>query len=217
MVRIGERVPDFEARTSNGIIHFPDDLRGKWVILYSYIGSFLPTDTTDIQALERIRPKLKAYNTEVLGISPDSVASTLAWVLSMKNLSVTGEAVGIELISDRSLEISKDYGFNTTSQDMSQNEKAVYIIDSDGILRAKIFYPFSTGINVTELERTVLALKTGDAQKGQTPSGWVPGEDLLEHPPLTAGTAQTNIRDRESVGMRCVDWYLCFKDDTGQR
>lgn len=217
MLKIGERVPKFTARTSKGVINFPKDLRGKWVVLYSYVGAFLPSDATDIQELNRIKPKFEAYDTEIVGISRDSVSSTLAWILSMRSLNAGGEAIDIELISDRTHEISKAYGFSTFSDDMSKNEKAVYIIDPNGLLRSKQYYESRTGINVTELERLLLSLKTTDYQFGQTPAGWIPGAEILENPPQTSFTSQTNVTDCESVGARCVDWYICYRQDSGVR
>ena len=35
MPRLGEPVPAFEAMTTKGKISFPDDYKGKWVILFS--------------------------------------------------------------------------------------------------------------------------------------------------------------------------------------
>ncbi|HOI37605.1 MAG TPA: redoxin domain-containing protein, partial [Bacillota bacterium] len=33
---IGEKAPSFEAVTTQGKISFPDDYKGKWVILFSH-------------------------------------------------------------------------------------------------------------------------------------------------------------------------------------
>lgn len=40
MPRLGEPVPAFEAMTTKGKISFPDDYKGKWVILFSHPADF---------------------------------------------------------------------------------------------------------------------------------------------------------------------------------
>ena len=42
MPRLGEPVPAFEAMTTKGKISFPDDYKGKWVILFSHPADFPP-------------------------------------------------------------------------------------------------------------------------------------------------------------------------------
>lgn len=41
MPRIGDRAPRFTAATTQGMIDFPDDYAGKWVIFFSH-----PADTS---------------------------------------------------------------------------------------------------------------------------------------------------------------------------
>ena len=36
MPRIGEKAPEFKAVTTQGEINFPEDYKGKWVILFSH-------------------------------------------------------------------------------------------------------------------------------------------------------------------------------------
>jgi peroxiredoxin len=44
---IGEKAPSFKALTTQGEITFPDDYRGKWVILFSHPADFTPVCTTE--------------------------------------------------------------------------------------------------------------------------------------------------------------------------
>ena len=46
MPLIGDDAPAFEAVTTQGTIHFPEDYRGKWVILFSPPADFTPVCTT---------------------------------------------------------------------------------------------------------------------------------------------------------------------------
>ena len=69
---IGEDAPAFEAETTQGKIRFPDDYKGKWVILFSHPADFTPVCTTEFMTFAKIEPELKALNCELIGLSIDS-------------------------------------------------------------------------------------------------------------------------------------------------
>lgn len=209
-MQTGQKINNFTAPSSNGQIDFPKN-NGLWTVLYIYEGDFLPTSATDIKELDRAYPKFSAHDAQIIAMSTDSVASHLAWILSLRNQNKDGLPIKIELISDRMGEIMSDFGVAT------QNESGTFIIDPEGILRAKNIHSSVTGINVTEIERELLALQTARYQFGQTPSGWTPGEDILDHPPRSLNSTLTNMSDKQALGGYCLDWYLCYRQDTGLR
>ena len=47
MPLIGEKAPEFEAETTQGPIHFPNDYEGKRVVFFSHPADFTPVCTTD--------------------------------------------------------------------------------------------------------------------------------------------------------------------------
>ena len=73
-VKIGQKVPDFEADTTFGKIKL-EDYRGKWVVLFSHPGDFTPVCTTEMIAFTRAHTYFKELNTELLGLSVDSNSS----------------------------------------------------------------------------------------------------------------------------------------------
>ena len=42
MPLIGDDAPAFKAGSTQGVINFPDDYKGKWVILFSHPADFTP-------------------------------------------------------------------------------------------------------------------------------------------------------------------------------
>lgn len=54
---IGELAPAFTATTTQGPISFPDDYKGKWVILFSHPADFTPVCTTEFMTFARMAPE----------------------------------------------------------------------------------------------------------------------------------------------------------------
>jgi peroxiredoxin (alkyl hydroperoxide reductase subunit C) len=52
---IGEDAPAFEAETTQGMIKFPEDYKGKWVILFSHPADFTPVCTTEFMTFSKIQ------------------------------------------------------------------------------------------------------------------------------------------------------------------
>lgn len=213
---VGLPAPAFYAESTRGEVRFPEQFAGKWVLLYLYIGDFLPCCATDILALNAVLPRLRSYGAEALAVSPDTVAAHIAWIFSLRPQN-GGRDLELELVSDRSLAIATEYGINVVAPDLDHMEKAFMIIDPDGNLETVQLYPHDVGINVTEFERELLALQTAKSQYAITPQGWTPGEEVLDYPPQTLESAETNVMDKTSAGGRCTDWYLCFRPDSGKR
>ena len=48
MPLIGDDAPSFSADTTMGKISFPDDFKGKWVVLFSHPADFTPVCTSEV-------------------------------------------------------------------------------------------------------------------------------------------------------------------------
>ena len=204
----GDKINSVTLESTDGQLKFPTD---GWTVLHIYEGDFLPVSATEIQALSKAAPKFAAHGAKIYALSADSTATHLAWILSLRNQDKDGKTIDIELISDRYGNFIKVLGMDGIRQ------SGTLIIDPDGIIRAYHKHTADTGINVTEIERELVALQTAFAQSAQTPSGWTPGEDVLLPPPITKQDALYGARENEQKGGYCLDWYLCYKQDAGER
>ncbi len=204
----GDKIKAVTLESTNGQLRFPPE---SWTVLHIYEGDFLPVSATEILALDKAAPKFAAHGAKIYGISPDSTATHLAWILSLRNQNRDGKTIDIELISDRFGKLLQSLGMKSPSQ------SGTMIIDPNGIVRAYHKHSSSTGINVTEIERELIALQSAFAQSALTPSGWTPGEDMLLLPPVTKQQALFGAGENEQKGGYCLDWYICYNQDTGER
>lgn len=214
---VGSPAPNFTAKSTEGKVNFPKDYQGLWTVLFWYIDDFSPSAASDILMLEGAAAKFAAYNAKIAAISPDSLQTHIAWVLALRNLKTDGKAISFPLIADRNGQISDLYNITNTDDFMQNNEKAIMIIDPDGIIRSVHRLSEGSGINVTETERELLSLQTARYQNALTPAGWTPGDDIISYPPTTSKDAASAVAQNEAQGMYCLDWYLCFKQDSGKR
>lgn len=209
---IGDKAPHFEAVTTNGPITFPEDYKGKWVVLFSHPADFTPVCTTEFITFAQREPEFKALNTELVGLSVDSLHSHIAWLRAIENLTFReykNTKVKFPLIVDISMNVSNLYGMIQPNQSSTQAVRAVFIIDDKGIIRTILYYPLSTGRNFDEILRVIKALQTADKEGVATPADWVPGEPMIVPP---AGTTEgANKRMENPEDMVCQDWFFCFR------
>ena len=59
MPLIGEDAPAFTAVTTQGPINFPDDYKGKWVILFSHPADFTPVCTTEFMTFASMQEEFR--------------------------------------------------------------------------------------------------------------------------------------------------------------
>lgn len=202
--RLGSPAPSFEAQTTHGTLRL-DDFRGSWVILFSHPADFTPVCTTEFIAFAGIQEELRRRNCELLGLSIDSVYSHIAWVRNIEEKM--GVKIGFPIIADLNKEVASLYGMLMPGESKTETSRCVFVIDPDGIIRAMIYYPLTTGRNTDEILRLIDALQTADEHKVATPANWRPGDEVIVPPPVTQEMAE----ERLAEGFNCKDWYFCKK------
>ncbi|RJS73226.1 MAG: peroxiredoxin [Candidatus Syntrophoarchaeum sp. WYZ-LMO15] len=199
---IGDPAPDFEAVTTFGKIRLKD-YRGSWLILFSHPADFTPVCTTEFIAFTEIYEEFKKRNTELLGLSVDSISSHIAWIRNIEEK--LGVKIPFPIIADLNREVAKKYGMIHPGSSKTETVRCVFIIDPEGILRAMLYYPLTNGRNMDEILRLLDAIQTSDEHKVATPANWKPGDKVVVPPPNTQEMAEERMKE----GYECVDWYLC--------
>ena len=211
---IGDKAPSFKAKTTQGEIRFPEDYEGKWVILFSHPADFTPVCTTEFMTFASMAEEFKALNTELIGLSVDSLFAHIAWLRTIKDKieykGMKHVEVKFPLIEDIKMDIAKKFGMIQLGSSDTQAVRAVFIIDPKATVRCILYYPSSTGRNFDEIKRIILALQKADAEGIATPANWQPGDDVIIPPPGSCGTAQQRM-DSQDEDMYCLDWFLCLK------
>jgi peroxiredoxin 2/4 len=167
MPRIGEKAPAFKAETTQGVINFPSDYAGHWVILFSHPADFTPVCTSEFMTFASMEGRFAEANTKLVGLSVDGLYSHIAWLRTIKEKieykGMKNVEVRFPLIEDITMEVSKKYGMIQPGESSTKAVRAVFIIDPKGMIRTIIYYPLSMGRNFEELYRAVIALQTADA------------------------------------------------------
>jgi len=214
MPRIGDKAPEFKAKTTQGVINYPSDYKGNWTILFSHPADFTPVCTTEFMTFATLEEKFNAANCKLVGLSVDGLYSHIAWLRTIKEKmeykGMKDVEVTFPLIEDITMEVAKLYGMIQPNEDNTKAVRAVFYVDPEGVIRTIIYYPLSVGRNFDELYRVLIALQTTDEFNCAAPADWRPGDDVIVPPAGSCGTADDRMEGREE-GVECKDWFFCTK------
>ncbi len=212
MPLIGEQAPEFTAMTTEGVINFPADYKGKWAILFSHPADFTPVCTTEFMTFASLQDEFKALNCELIGLSIDSIHSHIAWLKKIEEFQwkdIKNVKVKFPVIEDVSMNVASKYGM-VHDKGGTSAVRAVFYVDPKGIIRTILYYPASCGRNFNELKRILIALQKSDKDGVATPADWHPGQDTIIPPPNTVPGANERLAKE---GDNCLDWFLCFRKE----
>ena len=207
MPRIGDIAPDFEAVTTKGTIKFSDFAREKWIVMFSHPADFTPVCTTEMTGFANRKNEFDALNTELIGLSIDSIHSHLAWVNNVKEK--TGVYFDFPIIADIDMKVSKLYGMLQPNESETAAVRAVFFIDPSKKIRLIMYYPLNVGRNMNEILRVLNALQTSDKFKVAMPLDWEKGDKVIVPPPKTLNEMQERLDDKENER---IDFYLIKKE-----
>jgi peroxiredoxin (alkyl hydroperoxide reductase subunit C) len=133
------------------------------VILFSHPADFTPVCTTEFMTFAYMQEDFRKLNTELVGLSIDSIYAHIAWLRTIKEKieykNMKNIEVNFPVIEDISMDVAKKYGMVQPNASATQAVRAVFVIDPKAIVRAVIYYPLSNGRNMDEIKRLILALQ----------------------------------------------------------
>lgn len=207
MPRIGDMAPDFEAVTTKGKIKFSDFAKDKWVVMFSHPADFTPVCTTELSGFAARKGEFDALNTELLGLSIDSIHAHLGWVQNVREN--TGVYFDFPIIADIDMKVSKLYGMLQPNESETAAVRAVFFIDPSKKIRLIMYYPLNVGRNMNEILRVLEALQISDEHKVAMPLDWKKGDKVIVGPPKTLDELNARLADDS---LEKVDWYLAMKN-----
>jgi peroxiredoxin (alkyl hydroperoxide reductase subunit C) len=206
--RINEPAPDFQAKSTHGMIRLSDYTgKGKWVLLFSHPADFTPVCTTEFVEFARHNPEFEKRNVQLVGNSIDSVYSHIAWVRNIE--SHFNVKIPFPVIADLDQKVARAFGMVHEAVSDTATVRAVFFIDPKHVIRALLYYPLSLGRNIDELLRAVDAMQTADANACATPANWRVGDAVIVPAPITQADAEK--RAAGGADLDVTDWYLTRK------
>ena len=146
--------------------------QGKWVVLFFYPMDFTTVCPTEITAISDEFDLFNDLDTEIVGVSTDTIYSHLAWKKVERSHNGLGE-LNYPLAADSNHRVSKDYGVLVEESGLAL--RALFIINSEGELQYQVVHHDNVGRNVEEILRVLQALQTG----GVCPANWRPGDETI--------------------------------------
>jgi peroxiredoxin (alkyl hydroperoxide reductase subunit C) len=206
MPRIGDNAPDFEALTTIGNIKFSEYAKNNWVIMFSHPADFTPVCTTEMTGFANEKDFWAKHNTQLLGLSIDSIHAHIAWVNAVHEK--TNVLFEFPIIADLDMHIAKLYGMIQPGESETAAVRAVFFIDPSKKIRLIMYYPLNVGRNMEEIKRCLLALQTSDEHKVAMPLNWQPGDKVIVPAPKTIEA----LAERKASNLEMIDWYLAKRE-----
>lgn len=181
VLRIGEKVPDFELdvylsyRKGFGKIRFSDIFKkGNWLVLFFYPADYTFVCPTELSDVGEKYKDLKKEGVELISMSTDTHFVHLGWQRSERLLS----AIKFPMGADPNHVISKKFGVYDEETGLAL--RGTFIIDPDGTLVASEVNYFPVGRNSDELLRKIKAFKyVRENPEEVCPARWQPGAKTL--------------------------------------
>jgi peroxiredoxin (alkyl hydroperoxide reductase subunit C) len=207
MPLIGEKFPEMEVQTTRGMIKLSDAYHGKWFVLFSHPADFTPVCTTEFIAFQKRMEGFQALNCELIGLSIDQVFSHIKWVGWIKEHLET--EITFPVIADDTGHVAQMLGLIHPRKG-SNTVRAVFIVDSKGIIRAILSYPQELGRNIDEIVRMVKGLQLSDKEGVAIPANW-PANELIHDSVIIPPATDVKTAEERKVMYECFDWWFCHK------
>ena len=154
-LRPGTRAPDFELRSTPDQTVSLGELRGRPVILVFYPEDWSPVCSDQLALYQELLSEFRRFDAEVVGISVDGIWCHLAFAKD-RNLH-------FPLLADFEPkgEVAREYQVYRSAD--GTTERALYVIDADGIVRWSFISPVGVNPGADGILRALESLNEGDS------------------------------------------------------
>lgn len=175
---VGKQAPRFEMdavlpNKEFGKVTLEENMKNdKWTVLFFYPMDFTFVCPTEITAVSDRFDEFEDLDTDVIGVSTDTIHTHLAWINTDRTSNGLGD-LKYPLAADTNHTISKEYG--VLIEDAGIALRGLFIISPEGELMHAVVNHNNIGRDVDETLRVLQALQTG----GLCPANWKPGQATL--------------------------------------
>lgn len=187
-LRLGDTVPNFTQKSTEGDINFYEWAGDSWVVLFSHPKDFTPVCTTELGRVAQLKPEFDKRNVKVIALSVDDVDSHAGWVGDIEETQNT--KLNYPILADPDRVVSDLYDMIHPNANAMLTVRTVFIIDPAKKLRLSLTYPPSTGRNFDEILRVIDSLQMTDNYGVATPADWKDGEDVVVVPSIPTEEAK---------------------------
>lgn len=190
-LQLGDVVPDFTQKSSEGTISFHEWAGDSWVVLFSHPADYTPVCTTELGTVAKLKPEFDKRNAKVIALSVDDVESHKGWICDINETQST--TVNYPILADADKKVSNLYGMIHPNSLNNLTVRSVFIIDPDKKLRLTFTYPASTGRNFAEILRVIDSLQLTDHHQVATPANWEDGDKCVVVPSISTEDAKVKF------------------------
>jgi thioredoxin-dependent peroxiredoxin len=203
-LRLGDKAPNFKARTTEGEIDFYEYLGDNWGILFSHPADYTPVCTTELGMTAQLKDEFKKRNVKVLALSVDPLDQHFGW---RNDINETQNCnVDFPIIADENREVATMYDMIHPNASATATVRSLFIIGPDKTVKLIITYPASTGRNFFEVLRVIDSLQLTAKYSVATPANWQKGEDVIVSLAVPTEEAEKKFPN----GVKIVKPYLRY-------
>ena len=203
-LRLGDTVPNFQAKTSAGDIDLYEYLGDGWGVLFSHPADYTPVCTTELGRTALLQEEFRKRNVKALAVSVDGLEKHSGWI---KDINETQNCnVDFPIIADEDRKVAELYDMIHPNASLTATVRSLFIIGPDKKLKLSITYPASTGRNFHEVLRVIDSLQLTANYSVATPANWVAGEDVIVVPAVSTEDAIKKF----PKGVKVVKPYLRY-------
>ncbi len=203
-LHLGDKVPNFNAKTTIGEIDFYEYLGDSWGVLFSHPADFTPVCTTELGRTALLSEEFAKRNVKVLALSVDPLEKHAGWVSDINETQHC--TVNFPIIADEDRNVATLYDMIHPNASATATVRSLFIIGPDKALKLFITYPASTGRNFVEVLRVIDSLQLTANYSVATPANWNAGEDVIVVPAVSTEDAIKKF----PKGVKVIKPYLRY-------